>query len=141
MRSVCLLPHDRLMLNECMQAPQSEAPEAPAAWARVFAAIYDPILWSGERAGARALRRELLGNARGHTLEIGAGTGLNLPHYRADVDDLVLLEPDAAMRAQLEPRLRISGRAGSIIDAPAERLPFGDATVDTVVSTFVLCTV
>ena len=50
------------------------------AWARVFAAIYDPFLWIGERAGMRRHRQDLLTQARGHTLEIGSGTGLNLLH-------------------------------------------------------------
>jgi SAM-dependent methyltransferase len=135
---ICLPAHDRLMLNDYAQATRSEA---PTAWALVFAAIYDPVVWLGERAGLRALRRELLAGAHGRTLEIGAGTGLNLPYYPGDLDDIVLLEPDAAMRTQLGQRFRNSGRAGHIIDAPAEHLPFGNASVDTVVSTFVLCTV
>jgi ubiquinone/menaquinone biosynthesis C-methylase UbiE len=126
------------MLDQVAEATHAET---STAWARVFAAIYDPFLWLGERAGARALRSELLASARGRTVEIGAGTGLNLPHYRSDVDDLVLLEPDAAMRARLERRLENSGQAGRVIDAPAEYLPFADGSVDTVVSTFVLCTV
>src|SRR5262249_29177291 len=132
------LPHHRLMLTECVPATQFEV---PTAWARVFAAIYDPFLWWGERAGLRALRHELLDGAHGRTVEIGAGTGLNLAHYRPDVHELVLLEPDAAMRAQLEKRLRRSGRAGHVSGASAEHLPFDDASVDTVGSTLVLCTV
>src|SRR3954470_8735172 len=81
------------------------------AWARTFAAVYDPSLWAGERAGARTLRRELVGQARGLTVEIGAGTGLNLPHYSEAVDELVLAEPDRRMRLHLEKRLRRSGRS------------------------------
>jgi SAM-dependent methyltransferase len=112
------------------------------AWARVFARVYDPSLWAGERAGGRALRRELLAHARGCTVEIGSGTGLNLPYYPDDLDELVLAEPDRAMHRRLEPRLRRSGRLRArVVAAPAERLPFPDRSVDTVVSTFVLCTV
>ena len=74
-------------------------------------------------------------------MEIGSGTGLNLPHYPDDLDELVLVEPDAAMRSRLEKRLRRSGRRARLVDAPAEQLPFADGSVDTVVSTFVLCTV
>ncbi|QEC47275.1 class I SAM-dependent methyltransferase [Baekduia soli] len=110
-------------------------------WARAFALVYDPFLWIGERAGVRARRRELLSRARGRTVEIGCGTALNLAHYPEDLDELVLLEPDAAMRARLARRLRRSGRPAQLLDASAERLPFADASVDTVVSTFVLCTV
>lgn len=110
-------------------------------WARAFACTYDPFLWTAERAGVHALRRELLGAARGRTVEIGSGTGLNLPLYPAEVDDLVLAEPDRPMQLRLERRLRESGRRARLVDAPAERLPFPDGSVDTVVSTFVLCTV
>jgi ubiquinone/menaquinone biosynthesis C-methylase UbiE len=126
------------MLDEVAETTRSEP---STAWARAFAAIYDPFLSLGERAGVGALRSELLAGARGRSVEIGAGTGLNLPHYGSEVDDLVLLEPDAAMRARLEQRLGNGGRTARVIDAPAERLPFDDASVDTVVSTFVLCTV
>ena len=53
----------------------------------------------------------------------------------------MLTEPDAAMRRKLARRLQRHGRVARIVDAPAERLPLADASVDTVVSTFVLCTV
>ncbi len=110
-------------------------------WSRVFAALYDPLLWRGERAVLRGQRRDLLGQARGRTVELGSGTGLNLPHYPADLDELILTEPSAAMAARLERRLRADGRAARVIRTPAERLPLEDGSVDTVVSTLVLCTV
>jgi SAM-dependent methyltransferase len=136
-----------------MHAPPTEAPppaaaptagspaEASTAWARAFPLIYDPFLWRAERSGVSSLRTELLGSARGRTVDIGSGTGLNLQHYPDDLDELVLAEPDLPMRARLERRLQRTGRAARVIDAPAERLPFPDGSVDTVVSTFVLCTV
>jgi ubiquinone/menaquinone biosynthesis C-methylase UbiE len=98
-------------------------------------------VWAGEQAGVRALRSQLLDKARGFTVEIGSGTGLNLPHYPDDLDELVLAEPDRSMHFRLEKRLRRSGRHARLVEAPAERLPFPDQSVDTVVSTFVLCTV
>jgi ubiquinone/menaquinone biosynthesis C-methylase UbiE len=116
-------------------------PERTGPWSRVFAAVYDPALWVGERVAMRGHRRDLLRHARGRTVELGGGTGLNLPHYPADLDELILTEPNAAMAARLERRLRRDGRAARVIDAPAERLPFDDNSVDTVVSTLVLCTV
>jgi SAM-dependent methyltransferase len=116
-------------------------PPGNPAWARTFALLYDPFTWLGERTGLRAHRKALLSRARGRTLEIGTGTGLNLPHYPDDLGELVLAEPDIAMRARLEKRLKRSGRPAQLIDAPAERLPFPDRSVDTVVSTLVLCTV
>ena len=108
---------------------------------RIFALAYNPFLWLGEIAGMRGLRRTLLGSARGRVVEIGAGTGLNVELYPDDLDELVLTEPDEAMRRRLTRTLQRTGRVAQILDAPSERLPFADASVDTVVSTLVLCTV
>jgi SAM-dependent methyltransferase len=116
-------------------------PSAGTAWARGFALLYDPFVWAGERAGLRAHRKALLSHARGRTLEIGSGTGLNLPHYPDDIDELILAEPDAAMRSFLQKRLSRSGRMARLADAPAERLPFPSGSLDTVVAALVLCTV
>src|SRR5262245_19346988 len=120
---------------------QARPSDGSASWARAFAGLYEPFLWVGERAGVRALRNELVSHARGRTVEIGAGTGLNLPHYPDDLGELVLVEPDPAIRSRLAKRLTQSGRRAQLVDAPAEQLPFADASIDTVVSTFVLCTV
>jgi ubiquinone/menaquinone biosynthesis C-methylase UbiE len=108
---------------------------------RVFAFVYDSLLWLGEIAGMRSRRRTLLGDARGRVVEIGAGTGLNAAQYPDGISELILTEPDASMRRRLERRLRRNGKVARIVDAPAERLPLDDGSVDTVVSTLVLCTV
>ena len=89
----------------------------------------------------RRHRQDLLTRARGRTLEIGSGTGLNLAHYPDDLDGLVLAEPDPSMRKRLENAVRRSEHNAQVIDARAEQLPFADASIDTVVSTLVLCTV
>lgn len=110
-------------------------------WPRVFSVVYEPTLTVGEWAGMRRRRKELLARACGRTLELGSGTGLNLAHYPNDLDELILTEPDAAMRKRLEKRLRRSGRSARVLDSPAEHLPFPDDSIDTVVSTLVLCTI
>jgi ubiquinone/menaquinone biosynthesis C-methylase UbiE len=110
-------------------------------WSRVAAATYDPFLALGERRGMRERRRRLLGGARGTVLEIGAGTGLNVAHYPDDVDPVLLSEPAEPMARRLESRLRRSGAGGSVLRAGAEALPVATQSVDTVVSTMVLCTV
>jgi SAM-dependent methyltransferase len=108
---------------------------------RLGAAIYEPFLWLGERRGMADRRRRLLAGATGRVLEIGAGTGLNLPHYPSRIEELVLVEPAAAMAAKID-RSRFGGAAPvSVVTAPAEILPFADGSFDTVVSTLVLCTV
>src|SRR5437764_7095936 len=122
--------------------PHTPAPERhTTAWQRVFARIYDPLLWLGERRGLQARRRELLAQARGLTVEIGGGTGLNLPLYPTSVGRLVLAEPDEAMRTKLKRRVEHERSGASVIDASAEDLPFADGSVETIVSTLVLCTV
>jgi ubiquinone/menaquinone biosynthesis C-methylase UbiE len=105
------------------------------------AAFYDAVLWRGERRGMRERRRAVLGQARGHTLEIGAGTGLNLPYYPDTVSGLVVTEPVEAMAARLARRAAKQDAAIRVVSAPAEDLPFADDSFDTVVSTMVLCTV
>jgi ubiquinone/menaquinone biosynthesis C-methylase UbiE len=130
-----------MMTGVTIDIIQAAPPERSALWARAFAVAYDAFLWTGERAGVRALRAGLLAETRGRTVEIGAGTGLNLPHHGPSTDELILTEPDPDMRVRLERRANRVGRDAQIVDAPAERLPFADGSVDTVVSTFVLCTV
>jgi SAM-dependent methyltransferase len=110
-------------------------------WARIGARIYDPFLALAERRGMAAQRRALLAGARGRVLELGAGTGLNLAHYPAGLAELVLTEPDPAMRGRLERRVARSRPDATIVAASAEALAFADGAFDTVVSTLVLCTV
>jgi ubiquinone/menaquinone biosynthesis C-methylase UbiE len=106
---------------------------------RVFALTYDRFMAGGEKAGLAAIRSELLADAAGNVLEVGAGTGLNLAHYPSSVTALTLAEPDTAMLRRLERSATLAHNPATILRAPAEDLPFDDATFDTVVSTLVLC--
>jgi SAM-dependent methyltransferase len=114
--------------------PQHEGSEL---WARAFAALYDRMFRKGEEAGMAERRRTLLSRATGRTVEIGAGTGLNLEHYPAGVD-LLLTEPDEHLARRLH--ARADGRH-EVLHAHAEALPVPDGSVDTVVATLVLCSV
>jgi SAM-dependent methyltransferase len=116
-------------------------PAVEVAESRLGATLYDPFLWLGEKLGMAALRGELLAEARGATLEIGAGTGLNLPHYPTDLAELVLAEPGALIGGRIDLGRAPAGVPTRLEPAPAEYLPFEDASFDTVVSTLVLCTV
>src|SRR4051812_48019098 len=107
----------------------------------LFAAVYDRMTAQVESAGLAAHREHLLKDARGRVLEIGAGTGANLSHYPPSVEAITLTEPEPPMARWLERKAGGSGRAGRIVGAPAEHLPFDAAQFDTVVSTLVLCTV
>ena len=84
-------------------------------------------------------RRDLLAQARGDILEIGAGTGVNLQYYPEGIGRLVLLEPDPGMRRQLASKAE-SISTSELCESPSEALPFEDGSFDTVVSTLVLCT-
>src|SRR5581483_685795 len=106
----------------------------------VFAAIYNPVLATGEMAGMGRMRSEVLAQAKGAVLEIGAGTGLNLRHYPAGVS-LTVTEPDAAMFRRLTKAAVDHPLQPRLVQAPAENLPFESDQFDTVVSTLVLCTV
>ncbi|HKF34307.1 MAG TPA: class I SAM-dependent methyltransferase [Jatrophihabitantaceae bacterium] len=109
--------------------------------ARLYAFMYDRIGRGSEAAGLQRERVALLAQARGNTVEIGAGTGLNLDHYPPTVTHLTLVEPDRHMRKRLRQRVAQIRPDAAVLDARAESLPLPDASVDTVVVTFVLCSV
>jgi ubiquinone/menaquinone biosynthesis C-methylase UbiE len=114
-----------------------------ATWGRAFSAAYDRGFKGAEDAGLRNMRRELLAQARGRVLELGAGTGLNLDHYPQSIESLTLVEPDPHMTKQLREKLARAGTDStiSVVEAPGESLPFAGGSFDTVAVTLVLCTV
>jgi ubiquinone/menaquinone biosynthesis C-methylase UbiE len=112
-----------------------------ATYGRLFAAGYDSILRGAERAGLAERRHALLAQARGATLELGAGTGLNIEHYPSAVTELVVTEPDEHMAKRLRDRLTEQGHEAEVVHASAEALPFEDERFDTVVGTLVFCTI
>ena len=105
---------------------------------QIFALVYDRQMAKAEQAGLGALRAELLARARGHVLEIGAGTGANLSYYGPQVQSLTLTEPEPPMMRRLQRRAGLE-REVTVVRAPAEELPFDDNSFDVVVSTLVLC--
>jgi len=106
-----------------------------------MAMIYDRGMDATEEACLRRWRGELLADLEGDVLELGAGTGANLPHHPSDLGRLVLTEPDKHMRRQLEARARERRPDAEVTPASASALPFADASFDAVVSTLVLCSV
>jgi ubiquinone/menaquinone biosynthesis C-methylase UbiE len=112
-----------------------------ATMGRLFASMYDRALKATEENGLGDMRAQLLADARGRVVEIGAGTGVNLDLYGEGIEDLTLVEPDPHMGAKL--RRRLAGRSGQVrlVSAPAEALPFAEDSFDTAVATLVLCTV
>lgn len=87
-------------------------------------------------------RRLVVPRAHGRVLEIGLGSGLNLPHYdRSRVECLWALEPSREMRELAAPRVAASGLDVRMLDMAGESLPLPDASVDTVLVTYTLCTI
>ena len=90
----------------------------------------------------QALRREIVPLARGTVLELGAGSGANFPFYDPSrVNRLYALEPNPGMRRRAEGNQRGTGLDVQFLSLPGERIPLEEASVDTVVSTFTLCTI
>ncbi len=107
---------------------------------RLSAFFYDRALGRAQEAGLADIRREVLSGARGAVLEIGAGTGLNLASYpREGITRIVVTEPNHAMAKRIAAKIPLAPAPVEVVEAPGERLPFDDATFDTVVGTLVLC--
>ena len=106
---------------------------------RLFAAWYD-LLNSGVEGRVTPYRKRTAGIAWGETLEIGGGTGANLPHYPPD-SNITFVEPDRHMVKRLRRSITKHRRNAEIVQQVGESLPFADASFDTVVTTLVLCMV
>jgi ubiquinone/menaquinone biosynthesis C-methylase UbiE len=89
----------------------------------------------------RERREALVPQARGTVLEVGIGSGLNLPYYGSGVERLYGIDPSAELLAMAEKNARRTGRAVQLVRESAERLPLGSASVDTVVMTWTLCSI
>jgi SAM-dependent methyltransferase len=94
------------------------------------------------RAPAVAAQRQaLLANADGAILEIGFGSGLNLPHYPERVHRLTVIDPNVGMHRLAQKRIKERGMAVDQHVLGGERLSFADGSFDCVVSTFTLCSI
>ncbi len=105
----------------------------------LFAMTYDRQVARAEKAGVGTMRERLLAGVAGRVIEIGAGSGTNLPWYGAEVESVTLTEPVQPMLRKLERRVRDLGSSATVLRAPAEELPFETGSFDVAVSTLVLC--
>ena len=90
---------------------------------------------------ARRYRERVIPQATGRVLEVGIGSGLNLPFYGAGVDHLFALEPSPELRKMAGRRTKGARFTVEFLDRSAEEIPLGPASVDTVVTTWTLCTI
>lgn len=87
-------------------------------------------------------REKVVPLAKGQVLEIGMGSGLNIPHYNAENIELVWgLEPSEGMRKKAQANLKRAPFEVRWLDLPSEEIPLEDNSVDTVVLTYTLCTI
>jgi SAM-dependent methyltransferase len=111
---------------------------------RLFARWYPLVAGMSENAGQSDTRGGLVADASGRTLEIGAGSGYNLPHFTSAVSELVVTDPSPHMLTLLRDRLESAPppvTRWDLVQTGAERLPFADSRFDTVVGAFVHCTI
>jgi len=96
----------------------------------------------GDPPPIQKIRQQIIPLAQGKVLEIGAGSGANFLHYDATrVTKLYALEPNPGMIRLAERKMHRTRLNIEFLDLPGERIPLEDASVDTVVSTFTLCTI
>lgn len=88
-----------------------------------------------------AYRSRVVSAARGHTLEIGIGSGLNLPFYGPEASEVVGLDPSGSLLRMAKRRVGPSGPAVEMIEGSAEAIPLEDASFDTVLTTWSLCSI
>jgi ubiquinone/menaquinone biosynthesis C-methylase UbiE len=95
--------------------------------------------------GGKPIRRQrvkVVPRAHGRVLEVGVGSGLNAPYYdHARVSAVVGLDPSRAMRRRAEQRFAEAGLEVEFIGLSAEKIPQADASFDSVLITFTLCTI
>jgi len=107
-------------------------------FARIYAKCAGPSL---EKAGIGAHRDRLLAGLDGEVVEVGAGNGLNFPHYPATVTRVVAVEPEPTLRALAEQAAGTASAPVEVVEGRAEALPFPDDSFDAAVACLVLCSV
>jgi len=107
----------------------------------LFARLFDRMAEKTEEQGAAEHRDRLLAGLNGRVLEVGAGNGLNFPHYPATASEVLAVEPEDYLRAKAEQAAEGAPIPIRVVDGLAERLPADDASLDAVVASLVLCSV
>jgi SAM-dependent methyltransferase len=107
----------------------------------LFARFFEWCLGRNEERGNRELRRELLAGLTGRVMEVGAGTGLNFPHYPASVREVVAVEPAPYLRERALEAATTAPVPIRVTDGTAAELPAEDGEFDAIVISGVLCSV
>lgn len=107
---------------------------------KLFPAIYDFAMKPLENGPFKVIRQELIDQANGRVLEIGAGTGINFPLYN-NVEKVDAIEPNPEMEEKSRVRKNLTEVPITIHAQNAENLLFEDNTFDSVIATLVFCTI
>lgn len=107
----------------------------------LFARIYSKFSPRAEERGQAEHRRELLAGLSGRVIEVGAGNGLNFPHYPPEVSEVVAVEPEPYLRERAEEAAAEATVAVEVVGGLAGELPAADASFDAGVASLVLCSV
>lgn len=99
------------------------------------------IDWGMDTGSMRKERTRALGGVSGNVLEVGFGSGLNLPHYPEGVRSLTAVEPSARAVSLAKARIDEAPFPVEVIELDGAEIPCADESFDTVVSTFTLCTI
>ncbi len=106
-----------------------------------FARMYQRASKKAERRGGTEHRRRLLDGLSGTVLELGAGHGLNFPHYPAGVREVIAIEPEPTLRAQADKAAADAPVPVRVLAGVADHLPIEDESVNAAVASLVLCSV
>lgn len=106
-----------------------------------FARMYVKAAARADRRGAAEHRSRLLDGLSGTVVELGAGHGLNFPHYPEGVREVIAVEPNPTLRSAAEAAAPKAGVPVRVIAGLADSLPVEDESADAVVASLVLCSV
>jgi SAM-dependent methyltransferase len=109
----------------------------------VYGEVVVPRLcaWAMRNRLLRPYRERVVGAAEGRVLEVGVGAGMNFPFYRADVTEIIALEPAPRLMAMARQAAEDAHRPATFLEASAEAIPLDDRSVDTIVTTWTLCSI
>lgn len=88
-----------------------------------------------------AYRSRVISAAEGHVLEIGVGSGLNLPFYTRNVEHVIGLDPSPNLLSMARGNLRPDSSPVEFVEGSAEAIPLENKSIDTVVTTWALCSI
>jgi SAM-dependent methyltransferase len=107
----------------------------------LFARLYLRMASGRKAHGEDEYRRKLLADLSGRVIEVGAGSGLNFPHYPATVDGVLAVEPEPLLREAATKNARGAPVPVEVIDGVSGRLPADEGSFDAGVASLVLCSV